>query len=584
MRKRSRRFGLLAILVFSIGCGLSLAWAASAGEDAAPAKPADLIVRNAHIYTVNSKQPWAEALAVSGDHLVAVGSEKEIAAFRGPSTRVIDAGGRLVMPGITDPHTHFTSGSRSLSQINLNGANTVEEIGRRVREFAARHPGDGWLLGRGWLYSTFGAEALPHREALDAIIADRPVVLTAYDGHTSWANTKALAMAGITRDTASPPNGIVVHDAKTGEPTGTLKEAAQQLVRKAVPAPSREETMAAFRQGIAHANRLGVVGLHTLGGDQGILEMLDEIRRSGGLSLRMYVAYWAAPPEMTPAMFEDAERDRSRYNDEWLSTNLVKFVLDGVIESHTAAMLEPYSDDPTLIGRTFWSPEKYKAAVAEFDRRGFIVTSHAIGDAAIRLALDAYEAANRANGTKDSRMRIEHIEDVSAADIPRFGKLGVIASMQPLHAMPDDNGLNVWARNVGPERVNRAFAWHSIAAAGGRVVHGSDWPVVTLNPWEGMQIAVTRETPQGTPAGGWIPGERLTLEQAVQGYTLGPAYAGRREKTQGSLEAGKLADLILVSQDIFKVETRSIGKTEVLLTMVGGKIVYTAPAFTAEAH
>jgi hypothetical protein len=457
----------------------------------------------------------------------------------------------------------------------------MPEISSRVREYAARHPGDGWILGRGWVYSTFGAEALPHREALDAIISNRPVLLTAYDGHTTWANSKALAMAGVTRDTSDPLNGIVVRDPRSGEPTGALKEAASELVRKVIPAPSREETLAAFREGMAHANRLGVVGLHTLGGDAGALDLLEEIRLSGGLSLRMYVSYRTAAPEITPAMFEEAEKARRTYNDEWISANLIKFVLDGVIESHTAAMLAPYSDDPALSGKMFWSADKYKAAVAEFDRRGFLITTHAIGDAAIRLALDAYQAANKANGTTDSRMRIEHIEDVSAADVPRFGALGVIASMQPLHAYPDDNALHVWARNVGPERATRAFAWHSIAAAGGRLAYGSDWPVVTINPWEGMQNAVTRETTQRTPAGGWVPAERVTLEQTVEAYTMGSAYSGRREKTQGSLEAGKLADLIILSQDIFKVDPHTLGKTEVLLTMVGGKVVYEAPAMKA---
>jgi predicted amidohydrolase YtcJ len=567
------------ILFFPVA-SLLLAWAIVSAR--ASAGVAETVVVNARIYTVSAHQPWAEALAISGGKIVAVGSAREIARYRGAGTRVIDAGGRLVLPGITDPHTHFTSGSRFLSQIDLHGAETMAEIAARVRDYAARHPGNGWILGRGWVYSTFGAEALPHRETLDAVISDRPVLLTAYDGHTTWANSKALALAGVTRDTPDPPNGIIVRDPRTGEPTGTLKEAASQLVRKVIPVPSREETLAAFRQGIAHVNSLGVVGLHTLGGDAGILELLDEIRRAGGLSLRMYVAYWAAPPEMTPAMFDDAEQARRKYNDEWLSTNLVKFVLDGVIESHTAAMLAPYSDDSSLIGKTFWPPDKYKAAVVEFDRRGFLVTTHAIGDAAIRVALDAYQAANKSNGTKDSRMRIEHIEAVSAADVPRFGSLGVIASMQPLHAYPDENALNVWARNAGPERTTRAFAWHSIAAAGGRLAFGSDWPVVTINPWEGMQNAVTRQTVEGTPAGGWVPSQRVTLEQAIEAYTMGAAYAGRREKTQGSLEAGKVADLVILSQDVFKVDPHAIGKTEVLLTMVAGKTVFQSPAWKAQ--
>ena len=540
-----------------------------------------MIVTHARIYTVDRLHPWAEALAISGGKLAAVGSDQQIAPYRGPATRVLDAGGRLVLPGITDAHTHFVAGSLSLSQVDLHGTNSLEEIQARIREFAGKHPEKPWILGRGWLYSAFGAEALPHREALDAAVPDRPALLGAYDGHTYWANSKALALAGITRQTPDPPNGMIVRDPRTGEPTGALKESATQLVRRVVPQPSREETLAAIRQGIAHANRLGVVGLHSLRGDFEQLDLLDEIRREGGLSVRMYVAFFAAPPELTPANLETAEQARRRFDDEWLSANLVKFVLDGVVEAHTAAMLAPYSDDPGVTGKMFWEQAKYRAAVAELDRRGFLITTHAIGDAAIRLALDAYQAANSANGTKDSRMRIEHIEAVSAPDVPRFGALGVIASMQPLHAYPDDNGLNVWARNTGPERATRAFAWHSIASAGGRLAYGSDWPVVTINPWEGMQTAVTRETVDGTPKGGWVPGERVTIEQAVEAYTMGAAYAGRREKTQGSLEAGKLADLIIVSQDIFKADPRAIGKTEVLVTMVAGKVVYRAPAMLA---
>ncbi len=253
--------------------------------------------------------------------------------------------------------------------------------------------------------------------------------------------------------------------------------------------------------------------------------------------------------------------------------------MDGVIETHTAAMLAPYSDDPSLSGQLFWDVEKYQKGVAELDRRGIQVFTHAIGDKAIRAALDAYEHAAQVNGTKDARHRIEHIEDISAEDIPRFGKLGVIASMQPLHAYPDDDTLKAWAPNVGPERAQRAWAWHSIQAGGGVLAFGSDWPVVTLSPWEGLQNAVTRQTTEGEPKGGWIPSERITLEEAIKGYTLNAAFAGHREKTEGSLEGGKLADLIVLSQDIFKVESSKIGATKVLLTMVGGKTVYRSAKF-----
>jgi hypothetical protein len=261
----------------------------------------------------------------------------------------------------------------------------------------------------------------------------------------------------------------------------------------------------------------------------------------------------------------------------------VKFFLDGVIETHTAAMLAPYSDDPTQSGFLQWDPAAYQQAVTELDKRGFQIFTHAIGDRAIRLALDSYETAQKTNHTADARHRIEHIEDASAADLPRFGKLGVIASMQPLHAYPDDDTLKVWAGNVGPERAQRAWAWRTIENSGGTLAFGSDWPVVTLNPWPGVQNAVTRQTTEGDPPGGFVPKERISLEDAIKAYTLGAAFAGHREKTEGSLEPGKLADLIVIQQDLFKIEPSEIAKTEVLLTMVGGKVVYQSSHWTSPA-
>jgi len=559
----------------------------SSSRKASPAgegqTPADTVVVHGRIYTVNSRQPWAEALAIRDGKVVAVGSEKEIDAYRGLGTRVIDAGGRLVLPGIVDTHVHFMGGAIALQQIHLDDATTVAEIQKRVKSYAAAHPDAPWILGRGWWYSVFGAVALPNKKMLDDVVPDRPVFLTAYDGHTTWANSKALQMAGITRDTADPANGIIVRDAKTGEATGALKEAAGRLVRKIIPEPSRQDRLEALRQAMHYANSLGVVRVHIAGSDNAYLDIYDEIRQKGALTVRFYSAGSAEAPELTPAAVEMMEQNRRKYHDEWLDTGAVKFYLDGVIEAHTAAMLAPYSDDPAQSGHPTWNPAKYKQAVAELDRRGFQLFTHAIGDRAIRLALDAYEEANKANGRKDARDRVEHIEDPSADDIPRFGKLGVIASMQPLHAYPNDNILNVWARNVGPERALRAWPWHDIAAAGGRLALGSDWPVVTLNPWGGFQVLLTRQTTEGNPPGGWNPNERITLEQAVEGYTLGAAFAGRREKTEGSLEPGKLADLIIVSQDLFHTEPAKFGKTEALLTMVGGRVVYESPAWKGQS-
>jgi predicted amidohydrolase YtcJ len=282
------------------------------------------------------------------------------------------------------------------------------------------------------------------------------------------------------------------------------------------------------------------------------------------------------PPELRRQDLDAIEAGRKKFHDEWIDVGAVKFMVDGVVESHTAAMLEPYSDDPSSKGKPIWGPANYDSAVAELDKRGLQLFTDAIGDYGVRMALDAYENADQHNHKRDRRWRIEHIETVAAADIPRFGKLGVIASMQPLHAYPDADTLEVWARNAGPDRASRAWAWKSIADAGGHLAFGSGWPVVTLNPWGGIQTAVTRQTAEGTPPKGFVPDQRLTVAQAVDAYTLGAAFAGRREKSEGSLEVGKLADLIIISQDIFDINPHKIGATKVLTTIVGGRVVYQA--------
>ena len=550
---------------------------ASPGQAATSA--ADTIITNARIYTVNAHQPWADAMAVSGDKIVAVGTGAEIDKLRGPKTHVINAGGRLVLPGFTDCHVHFMEGSLGLSQVDLNGAETIVEIQKRVKEYAASHPKEPWILGMGWQYPVFGPTALPHKKWLDEIVPDRPVMLTAYDGHTNWANSKALAIAGITRDTPNPENGIVVKDEK-GEPTGALKEHASRLVFKFTPVPTREQRLEALRQGLHEANRVGVTRVHSAGGDFEYLELFNELRQKGQLTVRQYIAYFLDPQELTPAILERIEKARTDYHDEWISGGVVKTMLDGVVESHTAAMLGPYTDDPSLMGKLFWDPAVYKRAVTELDRRGFQIFTHAIGELAVRTALDTYESAAATNHTTDMRPRIEHIETATAQDLPRFGKLGVIASFQPLHAEPNEDTLDVWARNAGPDRASRAWSWQTVAKSGGSLAFGSDWPVVTINPWHGVYNALLRETQKGTPAGGWLPEQRLSLEQTIAGYTLGAAFAGHREKQEGSLEPGKLADFIMIDRDLFKTAVNESYKTEVLLTVVGGKTVYQSPKWT----
>lgn len=560
----------LQILAFLLAC------ASRAAAQGVVVEPADLIVLHARVHTENAKQPWAQAIAVRGAKIVAVGDDATIEKMRGMGTKVINAGGKLVLPGFTDCHIHFLDGSLSLGRVNLEGAKDVADIQRKLREYAAQHPGDDWILGRGWDYAMFGPEALPHKEYLDELFPSRPVFLEGYDGHTYWANSKALALAGITRETENPANGIIVRDARTGEATGALKEAAQDLVAKVVPKPTRADKLLALRAGMRWANQNGITRVHSAGGDFESLDLFDEMLRRGDLSLRMYIAYFLDPPQLRPKDRDAIEAARKKFHDEWIDAGAVKFMVDGVVESHTAAMLEPYSDDPSAKGKPFWEAPQYNAAVAELDKRGLQLFTHAIGDYGVRMALDAYENAEQQNHKRDRRPRIEHIETVAAADIPRFGKLGVIASMQPLHSYPNSDTLDVWARNAGPDRASRAWAWKSIADGGGHLAFGSDWPVVTLNPWEGIQTAVTRQTSEGTPAAGFVPEQRLTIEQAVDGYTLGAAFAGRREKTEGSLEVGKLADLIVVSQNIFDVNPHKIGATKVITTILGGRVVYQA--------
>jgi predicted amidohydrolase YtcJ len=546
---------------------------------------ADTIVLNARVYTVNPQQPWAEAIAISGARIIAVGKIKDIAAYRGPATRVIDAQGHLVLPGFTDCHIHFLDGSLSLQQINLDDARTIPEIQQRVKAYAAAHPDLAWVLGRGWNYSVFSPSGLPNKAYLDEIIPDRPVYLESFDGHSWWANSKALQLAGITGATPDPAGGTIVRGEKTGEPTGAIKEdAADDLVRRVIPPPGHEQIVAALLGGMHEANRVGLVraispdGVSLRGGDFHALDAYDELRRSGQLTVRFDIALRLQPPSLTPEELQQIETARNRYHDEWVAAGKAKFFLDGVIETRTAAMLAPYVDD-SQSGRLLWNPAQYQAAVLELDRHEIQIFTHAIGDRAIRLALDAYENAERTNHTHDARHRIEHIEDAAAVDLPRFGKLGVIASFQPLHAYPDDDILKIWLGNVGVERAKQGFAWRSVAGAGGSLAFGSDWPIVTLNPWTGVQNAVTRQTIAGEPPGGWLPEQRLSLDDAIKGYTLGAAFAGHRQQTEGSLEPGKFADLIVLDQDLFTIEPGKIAKTQVLLTIVGGNVVYQSSAW-----
>ncbi len=543
---------------------------------------ADMVVLHGKIYTVNPRQPRAEAVAMRDGKIIAVGSDKAIAAYQGSSTKVIDAKDQMVLPGFFESHIHILGGARTLDELDLSGwwnggPKTPADFQKMIRDYAAQHPSDKWITGMGWTYDIFGKVGLPNKKLIDEVVPDRPVFLLAYDGHTAVANSAALRIAGITRDTPNPPNGIIDRDSKTGEATGVLNEAsAQQLVEKFIPTPTREEELDLLAKAFRYFNSLGLTSVTSCGGDVENIGLFVELRKRGQLTARFYGAPFAQPPGTAPQFpqfMKWMEGLRGKYHDDWIDVGAVKFLGDGVIEAHTAAMLQPYANAPTQ-GHMNFDPAVYTKDVVEINRLGFQVFTHAIGDRTIRTALDAYEEAEKVTGNKDLRDSVEHIEDPSAQDIPRFGKLGVVASMQPLHEVPNYDVLHVWAVNVGPERAQRAWPWHDILAGGAHLAAGSDWPVVTPDPWKGIQEFLTRETPEGTPPGGWRPNERITLPEAIKAYTLDSAYRDRRENILGSIQAGKLADMIIISQDLFHTDPQKIGQTKVITTIVGGKVVY----------
>jgi predicted amidohydrolase YtcJ len=527
---------------------------------------ADLVLTNAHIWTGVPERPWAQAIAIEGNRIAAVSTNDGIQSFITKKTKVIELGDKLVIPGFNDAHIHFLSGSLGLAEVDLTGACSLPEMQRRIADYARKHPREPWILGSGWEYSCFPESRLPRKEDLDAAVADRPAFLSAYDGHTGWANSKALQVAGIGKNYTYSGFGEVVLDPQTGEPTGCLKEGAQSLVRRLAPPPTREAKLAALEQGLQLAASLGITSMQNASGDPETLALFEELERQSKLTVRTSLAFSMSPPFQATDLLRFRELSR-RYRSSMLRAGAVKFMLDGVIESHTAAMLAPYSDRPGLSGRLAWTQEEFQDAVTRVDAAGLQIYTHAIGDRAVRAALDAYQHALQVNGPHDARYRIEHIETISPEDLPRFARLGVLASMEPIHADPATS--EVWSRAVGPERLR------SLERAGARLVFSSDWPAcISLNPIHGLHIAVNRQTPDGKPPGGWIPEQRVSLETALRAYTSAGAYASFEEDEKGVLRKGMLADMVVLSRDLFRIPPSEIATAKVVLTIFDGRILY----------
>jgi len=561
-RRLATRVSLVATLIAACG-----------GTGAPPPVVADLVVRHARIYTVDATRSWAEALAVRDKRLLVVGTDQDVNAYLGPETRVVDAGGRLVLPGFHDSHVHPISAGMEARQCDLNGAATRDEVLARVKSCAAADPARPWIVGGGWELPLF-PDANPSKTLLDAIEPSRPVYLTAADGHSAWVNSRALALAGVTASTPDPPRGRIERDA-TGKPSGTLRESAMDLVARHLPQPGPAD----YRDGLDFALKrfaeLGIVAVQEADASPEMLDAYLAADREGRLSVRVRASQHVDPEkdvEQIPALVAA----RKQYRGARLDAGTAKFFLDGVIEAKTAALLEPYlgSTGPEDRGVPNFDQGRLDRLVAGLDSDGFQIHMHAIGDRAIRMGLDAIEHANEVNGSRDRRPHLAHIQLFDPADIPRFARLGAIANFQPLWAYADSYIRDLTEPVLGPSRSRWLYPIRSLMASGAVVVAGSDWSVSSPDPLQAIEVAITRREP-GAPVGpAWIPEETVELPQILAAYTIAGAYVSFEERDSGSLETGKLADFVMLDKNIFELPPNQIHTARVLWTVMEGREVY----------
>jgi len=534
---------------------------------------ADRVFVNGRVWTGEPGKALAEALAVRGSTLLEVGTTSAIRRLAGKGTDVVDLRGRFVAPGFIDAHLHLVGGGLSLEELRLDDASDFAAVAARIGAWARAHPEERWVTGEGWSYAAFPG-GLPSRVQLDALVPDRPAFLSSYDGHTGWANSAALRLAEVRRATKDPPGGEIVRDA-AGEPTGVLKENAQQLVERLLPKKLPHEIERALRRAIAQAAAWGLTGVQQAGISEEELESLARALEATP-QLRVYAAL-RMERDPTPDVLASQDELRRRFATPRLRVGAVKGFLDGVVEARSAAMFEPYSGGGT--GLEHFTREELDRSVAAYDKAGWQVMLHAIGDRAVEMALTAFERAARANGTSGRRHRVEHLEVPRTADLPRFKALGVIASTQAMFPYPNANHLDVYVPALGPERARRALAFKAVDDAGAVQAFGSDWPVFTAEVVRGIATAVTRTTFEGTPAGGWEPLQRLSAEAALRHFTRDAAYAEHAEQERGLLKEGRVADFVVLSQDLLALPPERIKDTKVLLTVLGGQDSFRAPGF-----
>jgi predicted amidohydrolase YtcJ len=538
----------------------------------AQSKPtADLIVTNAKVWTVDKAHPTAQAVAVLGDRIVAVGSNTDVEVLRRPDTKVIDGGGKLLLPGFNDAHVHFVDGGLQLDSVQLNDATSTDEFVRRVREQAQKTPKGEWIKGGDWDETKWSPPNLPTKELIDPVTPDNPVFLGRYDGHGAVANSAALRLAGITAQTPDPPGGVIVRDTQ-GNPTGALKDAAKELVIKVIPRLSHEQRLRAMRRALEYAASLGITSVqHMNDGEDNYADIraYGELLQSGELTTRVYVA-----PAISDWQDQAKVGIRHAFGSSFLRIGALKSFADGSLGSRTAYFFDPYSDDPSnsgLLGKQMQPLSRVRDWMTQADAAGLQLCTHAIGDRAISTVLDLYTDVVRANRGMERRFRIEHAQHMAEKDFARFAQLDVIASVQPYQAIDDGR----WAEaRIGHDRASRTYAFRTFLNHGVHLAFGTDWDVAPLNPILTVYAAVTRATLDGKNPNGWFPEQKLSVAEAVEAYTTGSAYAEFQEKEKGSITPGKLADMVLLSDDIFAIDPVRIRDVKVLKTIVGGRLVW----------
>ncbi len=532
-------------------------------------QPADFLFENVSAFTADPNRPFAQAVAVQANRIVFVGPRPQARAFAGKTTRIIDARSASLLPGFIDSHFHMLYGALNLDGMQLEPATNYERLSQIVRSYAAEHANDTWLAGTGLRYNSGPGNTPLNRHHLDALASDRPVYINAYDGHTSWGNTLALKMAGIFQGGRSGPNSEIVLD-ENGQATGELREpGAYQVMSDMVPKPDESRKRTLLKKALQLAASLGVTSVHNMDGNQEQAALYSGLDDLGELTCRIYLAYSVSPHTSLEDLQREALSMKGTLTRKMLRSGCVKFFIDGVIESYTGLLVAAYSDDPSTHGAANYELDHYQRLVAQADRLGLQVFTHSVGDLGVRTVLDAYANARRLNGSRDSRHRVEHIELIHPADLGRFKELGVLASMQPLHAPARVDDSDIWPNRVGRERWPYSFAWQTLRQAGATLVFGSDWPVVTLDPLRAVAHAMTR-----LPWEPSMPDQRQSLTDTLMAYTHSAAYAEFQENTKGQIKAGFLADLVLLPKDIFATPPSEIASLKPVLTMVDGRVVY----------